>query len=246
MSHRWLSPVVAVLLFTQPHFAPAQDLQTSPHAEGVSPETAGDLLFARGEFVEALDAYSRAPVDAATLNKIGVVWQHLSAVEQAKHNYEEALALRPNFPDALNNLGAVYFAEKKYTQAIRLYRRALELAPDSPITTANLGTAYFAQGRTSQGVEAYRTAFSLDSSVFDPDSASLVEGPLSDEGRARLDYSIAELFAQMHRNDRALDYLRRAFDAGFEDSKRLWQDPAFAELRITADFAALTAQYHLK
>jgi tetratricopeptide (TPR) repeat protein len=171
---------------------------------------------------------------------------HLSAVDLARTSYEKALALRPNFPDALNNLGATWFAEKKYSRAIRLYRRALQLSPDSAVTAANLGTAYFAQGKAGPGIEAYRAAFSLDSTVFDLDSPSIVNGPITDQERAQQDYCIAELFAEMHNQSRALEYLRKAFSAGFRDAKRIWQDPAFGELRLSADFASLMGEIGLK
>jgi tetratricopeptide (TPR) repeat protein len=237
------APVVAVLLIALSHFSIAQ---THQFPRAVPAETAGDLLFAHGEFLEAIDAYGRAPVDAATLNKIGVAWHHLSAVDQARRNYEKALSLQPDFPDALNNLGATYFAEKKYGQAIRLYRHALQLSPHSAITAANLGTAYFAQGKSGPGIEAYRTAFSLDATVFDLDSPNIINGPVTDQERAQQDYCIAKLFAEMHNQSRALEYLRKAFSAGFKDTRRIWQDPAFAELRISADFASLMNEAGLK
>jgi tetratricopeptide (TPR) repeat protein len=218
----------------------------TPPARALLPVDAGDLFFARGEFIEAIDAYSRAPYDAATLNKIGVAWHHLSAVGQAKMNYERALSLRPDFPEALNNLGAAYFAQKNYSRAIRLYRRALQLSPDSAITSANLGTAYFAQGKSGPGLEAYRSALSMDPAVFDLDSPQIIDGPITDQDRARQDYCIAELFAQMGSQDRALDYLRKAFAAGFKDHRRLAEDPAFASLRTTAEFASLTGEFRLQ
>jgi tetratricopeptide (TPR) repeat protein len=218
----------------------------NPPSRALLPEDAGDLFLARGKFVEAIDAYSRAPYDAATLNKIGVAWHHLSAVSQARMNYERALSLRPNFPEALNNLGATYFAQKQYGQAIRLYRRALQLSPDSAVTAANLGTAWFAEGKSGRGLEAYRNALSMDPTVFDLDSPQIINGPITDEDRARQDYCIAELFAQMGSQDRALDYLRKAFAAGFKDRRHLAQDPAFATLRTTADYASLTGEFRLQ
>lgn len=108
----------------------------------------------------------------------------------------------------------------------------------------NLGTAYFAEGRRSRGLDAYRVALSLDPSVLDFGSASIVGGPITDEDRAQQDYCIAELFAGMHDNDRALAYLRKAIDAGFRDEKRLSSDPAFAELRLAPGFVALFAEIH--
>ena len=232
-SPKWLLCLAAALLLSSA--AGAQE----------APEQAGDMLLARGQYLEAIDAYTRAPYDADTLNKMGVAWHHLSAVGQARKNYERALALRPDFPDALNNLGAVYFAEKEYGKAIRLYRRALRIAPDSPVTNVNLGTAWFAEGKPGKGMQAYRKALALDPTVFDLDSPNIVRGPMTDEERAQLDYSLAEIFASLHDPDRALSFLRKACAAGFKDSRRLLKDPAFAELRLSAEFAALLGEVGL-
>jgi tetratricopeptide (TPR) repeat protein len=244
----WLSLALAALLLAQSHSTSAQTLQASSFAAqpALTPEAAGDVYFARGRYVEAIDVWSRAPYEAATLNKIGVAWHHLYAIGQARKSYEEALALRPAFPEALNNLGASWFAQKDYRQAIRLYRRALKLDPTSAPFVANLGTAYFAVRRPTQGLEAYRSAYALDPTVFDVDSPRVVSGPITDSDRAQKDYSLAELFAQMQNPDRALDYLRKAFSAGFADRKRLWHDPAFAALRLTPEFAALMGELNLK
>jgi tetratricopeptide (TPR) repeat protein len=236
--------VLAVLFLAQSARAGAQASQliTPAFSEPVPAETAGDLLFARGQYLEAIDAYGLAPRDATTLNKIGVAWHHLSAVGQAQEKYEEALALRPNFPDALSNLGAVYYTEKKYGRAIGLYRRALKIAPDSPITDVNLGTAYFAEHRNSQGLDAYRMAFLLDPTVFNLDSATLIGGPMNKEQRAEEYYAIAHLLAEMHDTGHAIDFLRKAFGAGFSDTKRLRGDPAFASLHLDPDFASLAGE----
>ncbi len=239
---------VALLFLVPGARADAPPTQNEPPAfdNPMTPEAAGDLLLAHGRYLEAIDAYSRAPYDAATLNKIGVAWHHLSAVGQARLNYERALSLEPDFPEALNNLGATWFAQKEYSKAVHLYRRALQLSPQSAIFAANLGTAYFAEGKFSEGVEAYRNAFHLDAAVFDLDSAYIINGPITDEERAEQDYCIAELFAAMQNDDRAVDFLHKAFNAGFNDAKRLRRDPAFAELRLSPDFDSLVREIEPK
>jgi tetratricopeptide (TPR) repeat protein len=118
--------------------------------------------------------------------------------------------------------------------------------PHSAVIAANLGTAYFARSKYKDGLEAYQTAFALDSTVFDPDSPQLIQGSTNVHDRARQDYCIAELFAQMGSQDRALDYLRKAFTAGFKDRRRLAQDPVFAALRTTAEYASLTGEFRLQ
>jgi len=197
---------------------------------------------ARQEYLAAIDAYRQGPMDAVTLNKIGMAYHHLFALDEARKDYQKALLIRPNYPEAINNLGATDFAQGNYKEAIRLYRRALHLMPRSAVIAANLGTAYFARGKYKNGLEAYQTAFAIDPDVFDPSSAQLIHGTTSAHDRARQDYCIAELFAEAGKTERALDYLRKALNDGFDDRNRIMQDTEFAQLRKTPEFAQLMAE----
>ena len=236
--------LAAALCCAAPFASASAIPQTSPTlaAEAMPPETRGDLFMARGQYVQAVDAYRQtSPMTATAWNKLGIAWHHLSAFDEARRDYQQALLIRPNYPEALNNLGATYFEQKDYGKAIKLYRHALELMPDSAVVAANLGTAYFAKGKYKPGIVAYRKAFQLDPSVFS-DEATVVRGGTSAEDRAQQDYCLAELFAQAGMKESALDYLRRAFNEGFHDRSRLMQDAVFAQLRHTADFAHLMAE----
>lgn len=209
--------------------------------ESMPPEMRGDLLMARGEYVQAVDAYRQvSPMTAIAWNKLGIAWHHLSAVDEAKRDYERALLIRPDYPEAINNLGAAYFEQKDYKKAIKLYRHALQLMPQSAVIAANLGTAYFARGKFKPGIVAYRRAFELDPGVFS-NQAATVSGGTDATDRAQQDYCLAELFAQAGMKESAIEYLRKAFDEGFHDRNRLMQDAVFAQLRKTADFAHLMA-----
>ncbi|HEX3662584.1 MAG TPA: tetratricopeptide repeat protein [Acidobacteriaceae bacterium] len=229
-------PVQRVLAEAVPQNAETIALESMP------PEMRGDLYMARGQYLEAVDAYRQvSPMSAIVWNKLGIAWHHLSAVDEAKRDYERALLIRPNYPEAINNLGAAYFEQKNYKKAIKLYRHALQLMPSSAVIAANLGTAYFARGKYKPGIVAYRTAFGLDPTVFSDPSVT-VRGATQPAERAQQDYCLAELFAQSGMEESAIDYLRRAFDEGFHDRNRLMQDTVFANLRKTAGFAHLMAE----
>lgn len=206
------------------------------------PEERGDLLMVHQQYLAAIGAYHEAPQDAQVLNKTGIAYHHLLALDLARKDYEKALLIQPNYPEAINNLGATYFDQRKYKQAIRLYRRALKLMPHSAVIAANLGTAYFARGKLTQGVESYRRALALDPGVFDTNSLQVIPGAVDIHERARQDYALAELFAQSGLRQRAVEYLRKAFNEGFNDRNRLMQDSVFTELRKSAEFAQLMAE----
>lgn len=229
-------------------FAQGESLpQSSPALTMASlpAEERGDILMARGRYLDAVEAYREAPPTATVLNKTGIAYQHLSAVDLAKKDYQKALLIQPNYPEAINNLGAAYFAKRDYKKAIRLYRKALKLMPDSAVVAANLGTAYFARRDYRQGLEAYQTAFRLDPNVFRMDNGTVIPAPSDRADRAQQDFCVAELFAQVGNEPQAIEYLRKALNEGFKDVNKIKQDAVFTKLRQTSEFAQLMAEQKL-
>jgi tetratricopeptide (TPR) repeat protein len=231
--------------------SPAPALSTaqpsSSHAQAgtpaLTPEVRGDLAMAHQQYLQAIDAYNQEPTKSAVLwNKLGMAYHHLFAVDQARHDYQRALQLRPDYPEALNNLGAIYYAKKNYSKAIRYYQKAIQFDPKSAPIYSNLGTAFFARGKVDLGIEAYRTAFALDPKVFQSGSALLVNEALPAHDRAQQDYCLAKLFAESGKNEEAIEYLRKALDEGFTDRKKLLEDQTLASLRATPEFAQLMTE----
>jgi len=215
---------------------------SEPGLAKLTPEARGDIYLVRGEYIQAIEAYREAPRTAQVWDKMGVAWHHMNAIGEARHDYERALLIRPDYPAAINNLGATYFAQHNYRKAIRLYRQALRLMPKSAVIAANLGTAYFARGKFRQGFDAYRRAFQLDPAVFDDaDSLSNVPGSTSLAYRAHEDYCLAELFAQAGMEKQAIEYLTKALNEGFDNRQQIMQDSVFTQLRKTQEFAQLMA-----
>lgn len=209
----------------------------------LTPEGRGDLAMVRQEYVTAIEFYRQAPQDSAAVwNKMGMAWHHLFAMAEAKRDYERALRLRPDFPEALNNLGAVYYAEQNYRKAIELYRKALALNPKSAAMYSNLGTAWFAEQNYDEGLVAYQKAFALDPTVFNDSNALEVNEPVAARRRAQQDYCIARIFAQSGKTEKALDYLRRALNEGFEDRRKILEDRTLSSLRAMPEFAKLMSE----
>lgn len=215
---------------------------TEMKAMSLSPEQRGDLLMIRHQYLDAIDAYRSAPRDSAVRwNKLGIAYHHMFAFDQAKIDYEWALHLNPKYGEAMNNLAAIYYSEKDYKHAIKLYRRSLKIIPNSAVAYSNLGAAYFAAGRNKEGVAAYQAAFTIDPKVFSGDQLEAVSEISSNEERARLNYCLAELYARAGMKEQAIEYLRKALDAGFSDTKRLMQDEEFASIRQSAEFVQVVA-----
>jgi tetratricopeptide (TPR) repeat protein len=225
--------------------AAAQTLSASPSSaqSDLSPELLGDLAMARQQYQAAVEAYRQGPLDSAEIwNKLGLAYHHLFAMDEAKRDYQHALRLRHNYPEALNNLGAVYYAKKDFRKAQKLYQRSLRLNGHSAAVYSNLGTAYFAEHKFSDGLAAYRTAFALDPRVFEDSLPQLVSESLPAHERAQQDYCLAQLFAQAGHTDRALDFLRRALNEGFDDRKKLLEDDTLASVRAMPAFTQLMSE----
>lgn len=213
----------------------------------LSPESLGDLALAREQYMQAIADYQQVPDKSAAIwNKIGIAYHHLFAYDVARRDYEHALRMRPDFPQALNNLGAVYYARKKFGKAEKFYRKSLRLDPNSAAVYSNLAVAYFAQNKIPQGVEAIRAAFDLDPNIFSMDSPQLVSSALPAHDRAEQDFCLARLFAQAGNFGQAINFLRRALDEGFSDQKKLLEDRTLASLRATPEFAELMSEQKLQ
>lgn len=208
----------------------------------LSPETLGDLMMIRQQYLAAINDYQRAlfgraPKDAAVVwNKLGIAYQHMYALNMARLQYEKAIALKPRYANAINNLGTIYYGERSYGKAEKCYRKAIHLKPKVAAFYSNLGTAYFAAGKYKQGIRAYRKAFALDPDVFLADQLNSVSelGPSGDE--VALNYALARLYAGAHMFQAALHCLRVAYMDGFTDNDKLMHDAAFAALRATPQF----------
>ena len=227
--------------FADPWVAAAQQAATSPLlVKDLTPETRGDLLMIHRSYQAAIDAYIACPDQSAEiLNKIGIAYHHLYAIDKARVFYLRALQFDPKFADALNNLGATYYAGQDFKKAEQYYRRALKIAPRNVTFRKNLGAAYFAQGKTQKGMEAYRDAFEDDPNAFSDNVSNLISEPGTARERWSQDYCLAALYARAGMNTRALDYLREAFSAGFSDYKKLKTDSDFDTLRKSTEYAEL-------
>jgi len=86
----------------------------------------------------------------------------LQLLEQAVAEFEAALDLRENMPEALIGLGNIYIQQADYAAAIEVLQQAVEGAPESPEAYYALGEAYARSGDTAGACEAYDRFLTLD------------------------------------------------------------------------------------
>lgn len=104
---------------------------------------AGNDLYSRGEYAEAIVAYQLAQVnnpdqpeayynDASALSRSGRVQLALAALEQVLKTADDVLAA-----DAYHNIGNIYFEMALYADAVKAYRESLLLRSDDQETRHN-------------------------------------------------------------------------------------------------------------
>lgn len=217
-----------------PASAPQQTPTTPAQLRSLSLEERADIFMARKSYFEAADHYYRALkqskfTSAPLWNKLGIAYQQQLNFRAARKAYDKAVHLKKDFPEPLNNTGTTYFMQNKFGKAVKYYRRALEMNVNSAAFHVNLGTSLFRLKKFNEGVDEYRTALGLDPNVLSEHSptAAVVQARSADP---EYFFYIAKVFASLGRIEDAVRNLRRAFEDGFKDQKRIEEDPDFQKI----------------
>ncbi|HKW92306.1 MAG TPA: tetratricopeptide repeat protein [Methylomirabilota bacterium] len=87
--------------------------------------------------------------------------------DEARHAYQQALALDPALADAHVNLGRLCHQAGEAARAETHYRAAIQLAPRDPIARFNLAGLLEETQRAAEAVESYRHALAVDPEFAD-------------------------------------------------------------------------------
>ena len=77
-------------------------------------------------------------------------------------DFDQAVRLSPNFPDAFYHRGNVYSEKGYYQQAIADYTQAISLAARFVAAVINRGNAYMSHGDYDLAIQDYDRAATLD------------------------------------------------------------------------------------
>lgn len=212
----------------------------------LSSEDRADIFMARKEYADAVDYYFRAlkqagpssAKDSELWNKTGIAYQQQGYFDAARKAYKRSIRDDKTFAAPWNNLGTTYFLVNKFGKSAKYYRHALVLKPDSASFLINLGTSYYRMRKYQQAVDDYRQALTIDPNILTErsETGSVVEARSVD---MEYFYYMAKVFASLGRAQDAVHYLRRAFEDGFRNTKRLDQDPDFLKISKDPSYIAL-------
>jgi Flp pilus assembly protein TadD len=183
---------------------------------------------ARGRYAAAADEYKKAlevqPNDPSVHNKLGICYQQLKDDTEARREYDRALALDPGYAEVWNNIGTLEQARKRFKPAVRAYKKAIETKPGLATPWKNLGNAYLSLDNVQGAFEAYQEAFRLDPTILESQGPGI---PGAGINAATQSFYLAKFLAANGQKDAAIEFLRRAKEAGFHDFARVASDPDF-------------------
>lgn len=219
----------------------------TPETQGVlTLEQRADIFMARKDYAQAVEYYTRAleqephhgPEAAPLWNKMGIAYQQQDEFQAARKAYKRALHFNKGLAEAWNNLGTTYFLANDSGKSIKYYEHAVALNPGSASFHLNLGTSYTRMKKYKQAVEEYRVALTLDPAILVEHSST---GSVVQPRQVDVDYFfyLAKVFASLGRTVEAVRYLRRAFEDGFTNYKRLDEDPDFLKISKDPAYIAL-------
>ncbi len=100
--------------------------------------------------------------DAAAFNTRGVHRVREGHRDEARADFEAALALDATYAPAMMNLGNLAFEAGDGLEAVRWYEAAIAADPEYALVHANLASAYKKLGRYDDAVRAMRRASKLE------------------------------------------------------------------------------------
>src|SRR5687767_10609999 len=80
---------------------------------------------------------------ASDYRRQGVYFYERQLYEQALNQFEKALRLKPDYPEALNDLALTYGAMGRHKEAIEFLKKAIGYRPVFPEAHSNLGSEYY-------------------------------------------------------------------------------------------------------
>ncbi|MFI5251689.1 MAG: protein kinase [Bacteroidota bacterium] len=179
----------------------------------------------QGKFEESLAEIQRAqeldPLSLIINVNVAEVLLVMERYDLALEQFKKTLDLDPNFPGALQGLGIEYMLQGKYDEAISELQKIRQIMdPNNPFALGDLGYAYAKAGRKDDAIKTINQLLGLTKRGY----------TLSDQ--------IALVYAGLDDNDKAFEWLQKAYDEqgiglGYLKISKAW-DNLHSDPRFTA------------
>jgi tetratricopeptide (TPR) repeat protein len=101
-------------------------------------------------------------------NNLGNALMHKKGrLDEAIVQFQKALEIRPDYPDANNNLGYALASKGRYVEAMGLFRTTLRVRPSYAKAHNNLAITLAQLGKTNEAIEQFNQALEIDGNYAD-------------------------------------------------------------------------------
>jgi tetratricopeptide (TPR) repeat protein len=107
------------------------------------------------------EAAEKYPKDKDLHFVLAMSYGSMAMHEQSIEEFNKALRLDPNYPDALNLVAYEYMALKNFEKAIEYSKRYVSALPGKPNPFDSLADAYFRMGKLDEAVENFKKALEV-------------------------------------------------------------------------------------
>ena len=203
-------------------------IELNPNAGDVFDEY-GLMLSALERYDEALEMQRRAHELDPLAHRMDVATTLIRAgrLDEALPTVKRILEVEPHLPVAHATLGWVYLLQGMPDEGVASLQRAVALSPESSLFLAQLGQAFARVGRTEEAREVLRRLDELS------------------RGRYVSPYHMAYVYTGLGEQDRAMDWLERAFEERSGAVFSIKGSFLFTPLRSHPRFRALLRKMNL-
>lgn len=219
----------------------------------------GKTLVKGGKTDEAEKYLQRAialyPEDGAAYNTMGAIMAGRKHFSKAAEYYRKALAADPASDVAGKNFNLMLEYGKKQDAMLQTILAQIDSEPENPILFYQLGNFYQAVGSRKEAEKAYRKAIALQPGFMeamhrlavvladngDPDAAIVEFEKLEarQPDNPKIAYNISCLYSRKNDREKALQWMEKALQNGYDNWKQLKSDPDLKNIRQDKRFLLL-------
>jgi tetratricopeptide (TPR) repeat protein len=196
--------------------------------------------------------------DAIKRNNLGVELFKQGKLDEAVGEFRQAVAADPGYGAAQLNLAYAYDQLGRVDEAIAAYQRAIELEPGNVTAFNNLGVLYMKKGLDDEAIQTFERGLKTDPSsaeiqknlanvkknreILQERETQIAEAKAQAAARPtdpKAAYNVARKYAFYRQNDRALEWLARAMDLGYDDPEGAKADAVFADVKRDPRFGEI-------
>ena len=185
----------------------------------------GDYVYDRGEYALAMEQYRKALAKTKTaklLYRMGVIeYETNQDFRKALDYFDEVRKLEPKKANVHYAIALCYFQKGNVDVSMSAARAALALHPGHYDARKVLGLGLVEKGQYADALKEYARARQ--------------DAPHDSE----IPYNQACAYCRMGQSDRALDYLAKAVDLGFDKTAHVQADPDLEPIRYHLRFQSL-------